>query len=343
MSPETTKFKHLVEDTQNILITSHASPDPDAVASTLLLGGALKLNFPNKRIEMILEEEPDSLSFLSGYNQIKFSPLDEATAELKPELFILVDVANFSRASRQSGEKLREYIKSSQAKVAIIDHHEPEGRDESDLYINSMKSASVQEIYELIFSQLDLKKPSDSAQVAMTGLYGDTGGFTYIDASNADALELAAELVREGATVETLKYQLNQFSEDQIQVVSELAKNLSHFKDFTYSYLEDGFVDTWQKSGKPQAAMQRANKIFIDDYIRNIDGRDKGFIAYRNPLEGEDMYSVSFRAARGSQDVSKLARTLGGGGHKSSAGGKVEAKTVQEALSKIQEAITQSA
>jgi len=337
------KFKDLLQQSNKILVTSHISPDPDAVASTLLLSGALKLNFPGKSIEMILEEEPDALSFISGYNQIKFAPLDEAIVELKPDLFILVDVANFSRASRKGGEKLREYIKLNQVKVVIIDHHEPEGRDESDLYINSIKSASVQEIYGLIFSQLNFKKPDDSAQVAMTGLYGDTGGFTYVDVSNADALELAAKLVREGATVEALKYQLNQFSEDQMQVVSELAKNLSHFKDFTYSYLGDEFVDNWQKSGKPQASLQRANKIFIDNYIRNIDGRDKGFIAYLNSLEGENIYSISFRAARGSQDVSKLARALSGGGHKSSAGGKVEAKTIQEALGKIQEVIAQAA
>jgi len=334
------KFKQLIDEAERILITSHVSPDPDAVASVLLLGTTLELNFPDKKVEMVLEEEPDGLSFLEGYEQIKFEPLVAATESFKPDLIILVDVANFGRASRKGGLELKEYVKKSHAKLVIIDHHEPEGRDESDLYFNSIKSATVHEIYNIVYSKLHLKKPGNSAQIAMTGLYGDTGGFTYIDASNVDAFELAAELVREGASVETLKYQLNQFSEDQIQVVCELSKNLSHFKDFTYSFLGDEFVSNWQKSGKQQAALQRANKIFIDNYIRNIDGRNKGFIIYRNPLEGDDMYSISFRAARDSQDVSKLALMLNGGGHKSSAGGKVQAKSVEEAIDKVKEIIS---
>jgi nanoRNase/pAp phosphatase (c-di-AMP/oligoRNAs hydrolase) len=52
------------------------------------------------------------------------------------------------------------------------------------------------------------------------------------------------------------------------------------------------------------------------------------------------MYSVSLRSVGGVEDVSAIARRLDdGGGHKPAAGGRVKANSVQEAISKVKEAI----
>jgi len=78
------KFMQLVESSQRILITSHISPDPDAISSVLLLGTTLGQNYPNKQIGMALEEEPQGLDFLSGYKDIKFGLLAEKVSGFKP-------------------------------------------------------------------------------------------------------------------------------------------------------------------------------------------------------------------------------------------------------------------
>src|SRR3990167_6708659 len=76
MSNEVEEFKQLLVSSKKILVTSHISPDPDAVCSTLLLGTALKTNYPDKNTEMVLEEHPaKALDFLDGYQQIKFQLL----------------------------------------------------------------------------------------------------------------------------------------------------------------------------------------------------------------------------------------------------------------------------
>src|SRR5476651_941026 len=222
------KFKQLVDDAERILITSHTSPDPDAVASLLLLGTTLQGNYPDKQIQMVLEEEPDGLDFLTGYDTIQLRPLLEASKELKPELVIIVDANNYERVSRHDGIALREYLEQNNTKLAIIDHHLPDDKEDAQVYINSGSLAAVQDVYETCFDQLGLKKPDSYAQTTMAGLYADSGGFAYASSRDDQTFELAGKLVAAGADIEGIKNRLNQYTEDQMKVQGELIANISH-------------------------------------------------------------------------------------------------------------------
>lgn len=336
------KFKKIIDDADRILITSHVSPDPDAIASILLLGTTLQLNFPDKKVQMASEEEPKGLNFLNGYNQVKFMPVAETVGEFKPDLFIMVDANNFERCSRKGGQKIKDYVTKNSVKTAIIDHHQPDDKDETDYYLNSSAPSSVQEVYALCFEKLKLKKPEGYAQTTMLGLYSDTGGFIYSNPGYQQTFELVSELVAAGADIEATKNRLNQYSEDQMRVIGELAVNTTHENDFTYAFISDEFAEKWQEYDKPIAALHMACKQFIDSYIRNIDGRAWGFLVYPDPLEGKDYYSVSLRSAGEAMDVSEIARKLNGGGHKPAAGAKVQANNVEEAVNKVKEAINQN-
>src|SRR5437868_1046243 len=100
MEAEVNKFKNLIEESSRILITSHTSPDPDALASLLLMGTTMMLNFPDKKVVMVLEEQPSGLDFLNNYQQIKFAPLNEQVNHFTPDLFIIVDANSYRRVSR---------------------------------------------------------------------------------------------------------------------------------------------------------------------------------------------------------------------------------------------------
>ena len=336
------KFKELLQQSNKLLVSAHTSPDPDAVASLLLLGTTLEANFPDKQVSMVLEEEPDGLDFLSAYDKIRFQPMLEATEELKPELIILVDSNGYDRVSRHDGQKIKDYIAANGVKTAIIDHHEPDDKDEADVYINSGNPAAVQEIYELCFDSLRLKKPEGYAQTTMLGLYADSGGFAYQNPRFRQTLVLATDLVDAGANIEQIKNHINQYTEEGMRVIAELALNLSHGADYTYTYLGDDFVTGWVQSGKSLPALHSSRKKFVNDYIRSIDGRQWGFVISLDPQEDERTYSVSLRSVGGGKDVADIAKKLDGGGHKASAGGKVQAASVEEALQKVQEVISQS-
>ena len=335
-------FRQLVEDSQKILITSHTSPDPDAVASLLLLGTTLELNYPNKQIQMVLEEEPDSLDFLTGYEKINFELLGKSIEEFQPNLFVMVDANGAGRVSRRDGQKINELLSAKGIQTAIIDHHVPDDKDETDIYINSGNPAAAQEVYELCFDQLGLKKPEGYAQTTMLGLYADSGGFAYQNPRFRQTLALAADLVDAGANIEQIKNHINQYSEEGMSVIAELAVNLSHEADYTYSYLGDDFVTTWVQNGKSLPALHSSRKKFVNDYIRSIDGRQWGFVISLDPQEEERVYSVSLRSVGGGKDVAAIAKKLDGGGHKASAGGKIQAASVEEALHKVKEVIAQS-
>jgi bifunctional oligoribonuclease and PAP phosphatase NrnA len=339
MELEVQKLKKLIESSARILITSHISPDPDAVSSLLLFGETLRLNYPAKSIQMVLEEKPLKMEFLNGYGEIKIAKLTDVTEEFKPELMVILDANNVTRVSREDSDRLIELIANQAIKTAIIDHHEPAGKDNSDVYINQGSPAAAQDVYEILLDRLAYKKPEDYAQTTMTGLYADTGGFAYDNPRHTDTLKLTDELLRAGANIEAVRTNLFRYSQNDLAVLGELAANAAHQNDYTYSFISDEFVNDWVNRGKTGAELHMGTEDFVNQYLRNIDGRKWGFIVYKNVLSNEDEYSASFRSVGGAKDVSEIAGRLGGGGHKPAAGAKFQAGSVEQALKIVHKAI----
>jgi phosphoesterase RecJ-like protein len=300
----------------------------------------LQTNYPDKQILPILEEEPAKLDFIAGYDTIKFQPLADALAEFKPDVFISLDGNNYERFSRHDGDKIRQYLSSNNTKTVIIDHHEPDGKDITDVYINQNWPACVADVYDVCFERLHLNMPPQAAETTMLGLYADSGGFAYLkDGTHRRIFELIPKLLDLGANVEAVKNQLNQYDSDDVMVLSALFANTTGEQDYTYSFLTDQFVDEWLARGKTYAELQIGTNAFLNEYIRNIDGRQWGFMVYKNKLQGDNMYSVSFRSVGGVKDVAELAVKLGGGGHKPAAGAKFEAASLDVALAKAKQTI----
>lgn len=338
MEEQAKKLQALIEGADKIIVTSHISPDPDAVSSALLLVNTLKANFPDKQVHTVLEEEPLGLDFLTGYKDLEFGPLYDALVKYKPALLILVDANNYDRSSRLDGGKIREYIQQNAIKSVIIDHHEPAGKDNTDVYINQGSPAAAQDVYEVCFGILNLKKPEGFAQTAMLGLYADSGGFAYKNPRHSDTLKMADELLSAGADIEQINTALNQYTDDDILVFAELAANTSRKNDYNYSFVRDEFVSEWLAKDK-SAQLHKGTEAFVNHFIRNIGGRKWGFIVYKNILQGGNIYSASFRSIGDAKDVSLIAASLGGGGHKPAAGAKFEAANVTDAIAKVTAAI----
>ena len=333
------KLKELITDSERVLVASHISPDPDAVSSLLLMSTVLQKNFPDKEITAVLEEEPLGLDFLDSYKNIVFTGLAQAIEKQNPSLVILLDGNNFDRASRHEGENVRQMIKSKGIKTIIIDHHELTAKDDCDAFINRHDPATAQTVYELLSKDLGLDMPVSAVQTAMTGYYADTGGFVYLkDGRQSGVFSFVEELISKGADIEAVKNQLEQYSLDDLKVIAELADNAAQTGQYSYSFVSDEFIADWLKDHK-QAELQRGTGVFLDSYIRNINGRKWGFIVYRNSLQGENIYSVSLRSVNGVKDVAQIANRFDGGGHKSAAGAKLYAESVAQAVDKIRQSI----
>lgn len=336
-------LKELIESGDRILVTSHISPDPDAVSSILLLGTTLKQNFPGKQIVMALEESPTrDLSFLNEYKSLKFENLLQLLNSFKPDLLVMVDVANLSRISRTEGESIKKWLQDNQSKIAIIDHHEPIGKDNSNIYINERLPATAQQIFKLCFKELGLQRPKDYAETTLLGIITDTNRFKYQNPKHAETFRVVDELLDDGASIEKIENISERYNSEQISVLIELLKNLTAEVNYNYSFLGDEFMANWQKSSNSFDSIKGGSDLFINQFLRNYADNYWGFAIYNEYLSGENVYSARFRAIDGSQDVSLLAAKLGGGGHKGAAGAKFTAASVEEALEKVKEAISQN-
>lgn len=336
------QFKKLIEESKRILITSHISPDPDAVASVLLLGTTLHLNYPDKSIKMVLEEKPDrDLSFLEDYDKIDFSSLAETVQKSNPELFVIVDANTYARVSRFDSQKLRQFIESNGIKTVMIDHHEEAGKDSSDIFINNKRPATAEEIYVLCFEQLKYKKPSGFAQTTLLGIISDTQRHRFDHPGYRETYRIISDLLDEGASIEKLESRLEQYNKNELDALSHLATNITDSGEgYTYSFIGDEFIKKWLAANKPYADLKNGCELFSNQFIRNYENNDWGFIVYPEILTGPDCYGVSLRSLSGVKDVSVIAKALGGGGHKPAAGAKIEAKSVEEAIQKVEAAIT---
>ena len=330
-----------IKDARRILITSHISPDPDAISSALLLTRTLEVNYPDKKIVAALEERPNrDLSFLTDYEKIRFGPLNEVTGQFSPELFIIVDANKFDRVSRLAKDQLAEFIAQNGVKTAVIDHHEPHDLDQVDVYINNHFPASSQEVYDLCFNRWRLSKPGGYAETTLIGIITDTYRFKYKNPRHRETFRLVSDLIDAGADIEQLDNRLEHYAPGELKVVAELAVNFSSEANYNFSFVSDEFVDSWRGSGVDDD-FKSATELFTNQFLRNTGSNRWGFIVNQE-LSEPGKYHVSFRAAGDIRDVSIIASTLGGGGHKPAAGAKFVAVSIEDAIDKVKAAIEQA-
>lgn len=335
------QFESLINSSEKILVITHVGPDPDAFTSLLLMGTTLELNYPDKQIMMSSEELTGDLKFLAGYEKVKLQPLQVAIDRGKPDLVVMVDAMNLARCTRGDASKISANLKAAGTKLAIIDHHEQVGVEPNDFYLNQASPAAVQDVYEVLFDQLGLKKPQGYAETTMLGLYSDTGGFIYENPRHKDTFRLVDQLIDAGASIEKIKNLLDSYSQGSMEVLAELCGNLVCEKEYSYSFVSDDFTDTWLRAGKSFDELKLAVGHFANSYIRNIGGRTWGYVIYRDLPGGANIYGVSLRAIGGTKDVAAIAQALGGGGHKPAAGAKVKASGAKDVVAMVKAAIQQ--
>lgn len=344
MEPHVKELEQLFKNAQKILVTSHISPDPDAISSVLLAGTTLQANFPEKDIQMVLEEKPTrDLSFLTGYTDIKFQSTADAVKQIRPELMLVVDAMNYERISRADAEEIRLVVKDLGTKVAVIDHHEAIDVEPSALYFNKKNPATAQELYEVLFDEMGLRKPEGYAQTALLGIITDTARHKYDNPRHRQTFKLVSDLIDAGASIEKLENKIDRYDKNQLQAFSEMAKNIKDSGEgFTYTYMDESiFSDRTDQPSKAES-MKSAAEIFTSQFARNFENNNWGFVVYPELASGPDVYAVSFRSISGGVNVADLAHKLGGGGHKQAAAAKIKATSIDEAVERVREVIKEA-
>ena len=298
------KIKNLINSSNNMLIVSHYDPDGDALGSSIGLYSALKKHQKNCFLYN-LDSCPEYLSFLNTeglINTVKI--VDEQI-----DLIIFLDLNDFERA----GDEIQNYMKNYKGDYIVLDHHQNPKIESSNMIIDTNASSTSIIVYKLI-EALKIKIDSEIATPLLTGIVTDTSFFKNSN-SNSESLDISSKLVDYGGDLNLISSSINNDkSIKRIEIEKRILNNFIFISDLklglSYCTTED-YEDTQTTKEDSEGFsnyLLSHKEIKIGIFIRQIDINE---------------WKISMRS-NGYIDLSRLANSFGGGGHKNASGFKYQ-------------------
>lgn len=309
----------LIESVKNILIIAGQPIDGDSLASAVALRRTL--NKLDKRADIASGARvPEGLKFLNGTETVKNQP-----DFLLYDLIIVVDCGEL----RQTGylEQLMRIIQSTDlARVVNIDHHLQKPAYGHYALIDHDVSATGVLVYRMIQAWRERTSTKlldlEIAEALLTTLYNDTGSFQHSN-TNAESLRMAADCVRAGADASFVATKL--YRDKPRNVLKLWGRALERLELHPDSNMSVSFItrqDLAELGVEPEEAK---GIVSVLSYI------PESKFALLLSEEAPNVVKGSLRSDEGKNtDVSRIARVLGGGGHRLASGFKLDGKLVRK-------------
>ena len=289
-----TELARSIKSLKSALIFCHQRPDGD----TLSCAFALKKAFLSlgKTADVVCSDPVPEKYFATGLFETVLSDADGGY-----DGYIAVDCA----ASDMLGKNETFFLK--QKNTFVIDHHATNTRFGKTNYVDC-RSACAVNIYNLL-KELGVMINAEIAETLLLGIVTDTGNFEHSN-TDPDTLRLAAELMEQGADLNRInlymfKSQSKARAKLYLKVMSEM--RFYHNDRFAVIYTSKKDLD--------DLSLSRAETEGFVDFPMSI-----GSVEVCAALidAGKNGYKVSLRSKH--IDVSAIAKTFGGGGHKNASG-----------------------
>jgi len=286
-----------LNDCKTVLISVHKNPDGDALGSQLgLMRGLEKIG--KEVFAHNLDPVPEIYRFLPGAERITTGPSVKGAYDA----FLVLD-ADPPRTGLFNG--------SWPGRTLInIDHHITNPREWPLTWLDPDATATGEMIYRLLTS-LNISIDKDMAICLYTAIFTDTGSFRYSN-TTPESMRIAATLIEAGADpwmVSENVYESYAFK--RIDLLGKVLSGIERSRDgrMAWVLVTD---DLYRQTGT--GAEDTDNFV---NFVRSVKGVEVA-ILFRQT--GAAQYKISLRA-KGRVDLSGLATSLGGGGHKNAAGG----------------------
>jgi phosphoesterase RecJ-like protein len=285
------------------LVVTHENPDGDALGS--LLATTVVLRQLGKDAQMFLY---GSAPLPREYGFMRLDGLlRELPDDIGERVLVAVDCAKADRIGADPAPVER-------AKLVIdIDHHHDNTRFGAVNLIVA-DASSTGEVLRDVFAELGVELTPEIAEPLYIALVTDTGRFQYTNPT-PKALRLAAELVEAGADVHQVFQQV--YESVEFAKLKLLARALERAR-----VLEGGriVVSYLVRTDFAEVGAPEAYSEGIIDYLRAVEGSELSALIREPPRDDGPVHRVSLRASIDELDVSAIARTFGGGGHRQAAG-----------------------
>jgi phosphoesterase RecJ-like protein len=286
------------------VVTSHDNPDGDALGS--LLATHLALEALGKDSVMVLGGSgplPGEYAFLGLERR---GLLRAAPPDVADRVLVAVDCAQESRI-------VETRLHEDALLTVDIDHHHDNTRF-GDVNLVVEEASSTAEVLADLFADLGVGLTPELAEALYTAVVTDTGRFQYSN-TTPKALRLAAELVEAGADV--TKVFVEVYESTPFPKLKLLARALERATE-----LADGriVVSELRREDFDAAGAEEPYSEGIIDHLRSVDGAELVALVRELPPGAATRRKGSLRSHPSGVDVSAIARTFGGGGHKRAAG-----------------------
>jgi phosphoesterase RecJ-like protein len=287
-----------------LLLTTHENPDGDALGSLLGMH------------EILVQLGKDSLMFMCGdefplpyeYRHMRLDAvLNEPPADLNERAVVFLDCGNIDRMPV-------DFLQSDELHVLNIDHHHDNTRFGTVNLVVPHASCTAEIVLEL-GKELGAELTQTMAESLYVALVTDTGKFMF-DNTTPEAHHMAAELIEAGvspAEIHRRLYEGLPFARTQL-----LARALNRVQRF-----DDGTVTLTHltRDDFTEANALETDSEGIVDHLRAVENTAVAVLV-RDLLSPEraGWRKASLRATDDRVDVSRIARGLGGGGHRQAAG-----------------------
>ncbi|NLI98000.1 bifunctional oligoribonuclease/PAP phosphatase NrnA [bacterium] len=277
-------------------VATHIDPDGDAIGSVLLVGRLLR-HLGKKYAIYLCDPVPHKFEFLAGVEEITNKEPD-----FKPDTFITVDLPDLVRLG----------YTPPQSQIINIDHH-PSNEDYGDYnWIDVNRTAACVMVLELLKS-VDFPLGRQEGEMVFTGIYTETGGFSYPNVST-EVFLVSADILELGVNAADIALRMTARDERNLALLGKVLATLRIEDTVATIELTENMLK--------ELEINRADQD-SDSFIRypvSIPGVRIAIFFRENPTSGE--VRMSFRSLTG-VDVNQLAARFGGGGHQNAAGARV--------------------
>ncbi len=289
---------------ERFVLATHEHPDGDALGSLSAMQQVLTALGKDAVSYMSAEECPLSYE----YRWLALRDLvREPPADLADRTIVFLDCGNIDRNPADA-------FKRDGAHIVNIDHHHDNTRFGTVNHVVSDASCTAEIVWDLAKGLgVPLTKPM--AEALYVGLVTDTGKFMY-ENTGPRAHLMAAELIEAGVDVHAVYRRLYEgVPQGKLDL---LARGLANVRRF-----DDGLVTvtSLHRGDYEWAGADESFSEGVVDHLRSMEGTAvAGLVRERMTEHEKGRFKVSLRAADDRVDVSRIARALGGGGHRRAAG-----------------------
>lgn len=297
---------NLIRRSESFVLTTHISPDGDALGSQLAL--ALFLRRLGKRVSIINADVPPyNLGWLPALDSAQH--FDGSLKQLRTidgaDVIIVLDTNAFDRLGRMAGS-----VKNSGAVKALIDHHTHPETWFDTTFVRETASSTAELVYELIHQWDGDGIDADIATLLYVGIMTDTGSFRF-NSVTPEVHRIAADILERGgirpAPIHTAIYDTR--SRAGIRLLARTLESI------TLAYNDEvGYMVLSQRMMRETGASKDETDGFVN-YILSIETVRAAAIF----SETDKGIKISFRS-KGDTFVHEWARHFGGGGHKNASG-----------------------